>query len=300
MVKKRQSQRIDKKQAIILVLVGFGIFSLFIVVAYIGQRNAESPTQAASGRRFTAKPGTTRENARALTSSRAPTESSSKPSSGTSGTQGTVSSWRDPKEAESVKESASEAEKLAEEAMEGLPTDEGIRKLEEALGLPQKREEATRLQVALAKLYSRIENIGVNKALAKYDEALANAPTQELRDYVVQESAQMLIQREEPDLAQARLSAALENPVPPSLPRLRLGVLLGKLHEKDGALEKAESVYKHTLEEGLALLKERDARVLGVVRFAGMRLSALYRSTDRDAEADAVAERVKVFLESAS
>ena len=138
--------------------------------------------------------------------------------------------------------------------------------------------------------------MGVSKALTEYDEALAKAPTQELRDYVVQESAQMLMQRDEPALAQDRLTAALADPVPPSLPRLRLGVLLGKLHEKSGATDEAESVYKHTLEEGLSLLDERDARVLGVVRFAGMRLSALYRSTDRDEEADSVVERVKVFL----
>ena len=98
MVKKKQVQGVDKKQLLIIAFVGLGVFSCIIAAAYFGQKKAGSPTQGASTKRFTAKAGTTRKNARALTSKRAPTEESSSQSAG--GTQEPLSSWREPKNSE--------------------------------------------------------------------------------------------------------------------------------------------------------------------------------------------------------
>jgi tetratricopeptide (TPR) repeat protein len=293
--KPKKTDTFDKKQATIIAVVGLGVFALMIAAAYFGQKSSGSSTQGGATKRFTAKAGTTRENARVLTSKRAPTEESG--NSGSGDDSKPLDSWRDPKTGKPVSEAPkSEAEQLAEDATEGLPTEDGIRQLEDALIFPRDQEGSTRLKVALAKLYARLDDVGVDKALATYDEALANAPTPALRDYVAQESAKMLMQRDEPELAQERLTAALAEAAPPSLPRLQLGLLLGKLQEKKGANTEAESIYKRTLEEGLSLLGAQDERVRGVVRLTGMRLSALYRSSDRAVEAEQVAERVKVFL----
>ena len=84
---------------------------------------------------------------------------------------------------------------------------------------------------------------------------------------------------------------------PPSAATLELSMLLGDLHERCGAHDKAEAAYKHTVDQAIALDVDLNPEPMDYLRMAALRLARLYRSSGRQEDAESVVRQFRRHTE---
>ena len=112
----------------------------------------------------------------------------------------------------------------------------------------------------------------------------------------MQQYAAVLIHRGAPELARAKIQAALEEPGPVTVTGLELTLQLAHIHEITGAPDQAETVYKHALAQSAETASSGDPEMMDLLRLSSLRLSRLYRAEGREGDADALAKQFQTRL----
>jgi len=248
------------------------------------------------GQRFTAKPGTTRENAVALTSNKrpdtaVPAESSAWNAGATEDDSPlTVKSLSTPSE----KPRSGPAHDRAVEALNSASPETGLRLLNSALALPHDSGQAALLYEAMGQLYAQSDPPDFDRAASAFEAALARAEDPDLAQEIRLKSAQVLMQGGLDEQALAQLDGDPEPEALSTGTQFRLHLLRGQLEERAGRAAEAEQIYRDVLEAALALPDglSRDG-ALDMARLAGLRLSGLYRAQDQAGNAETLARELK-------
>tara|TARA_R110001592_G_scaffold265867_2_gene531457 strand:- start:58 stop:939 length:882 start_codon:yes stop_codon:yes gene_type:complete len=279
-----------------LVVVGSIVLLIVvsIVAAYFG-RGAVKKGSFDKGQRLTAKPGTTRKNAIALTSNKRP--STADPSSSIvrrsdeqeDDSPLTVKSLSDPS-----KNTASGVvgDQISEAMHSGSP-ESGLSALSVAMQLPHDSEQGAYLHEAMGQLYAQLDPPDYEKAKESFEQARELAADKVFEQNVVLKSVQILMLADLDDDAREQLGTVLENGLTDET-QFRLRLLHGQLEERAGRAEEAEAIYQEVLGSALAEpdTLDRDS-ALALARLAGLRLNHLYRAHDRDEAAATLTEDLK-------
>lgn len=283
------------KQFLIVVGVVALIVAVTVVAAYFGQAKSGSVI-VDKGQRFTAKPGTTRENAIALTSNKRPSTKSPEESIARKADEMEDDA---PLTVKSLSSSADErsgpAHDKAMEAMNSGSPESGLRMLNEALALPHDPQQAAYIQEAMGQLYAQLEPPDFEKSQAAFDEARSLAKGDpKLEQSILLKSVQVLMQQGMDDEARIQMETGFTAADLSNQTQLQLHLLQGKLEERAGHPEAAEQVYQEVLDAALALPESIDREMaLDLARLAALRLTGLYRSQNRDEAADGLAQDMK-------
>ena len=285
----------SKNTLIVLGLI-FGSFLILAIVVYLRQSGIAATTFD-KGQRFTAKPGTTRENAMILTSNKRP--STAAPGDAIA-RPGDHSDEGDPLVVKSLSPSESDSKRsgpagdLAREALGSFSPEAGLRKLDQALALPNTPEQTALLHEAKAQLHAQMSPPDYDASLAHFEQAAAATTDPELREEIVYKTAQMLIQAGRDGEARDQVDMQLTDRPPQGPVGYKLQILQGQLLEQSGRLEEAEKVYQAVLAaaQGMPAHLDKEA-ALSLARLAGLRLTALYRKHDRRQAADTLSQELK-------
>ena len=284
------------KNAIIVLSLLLGSFVILGLVVYLRQSGLAAGTFD-KGQRFTAKPGTTRENAMILTSNKRP---STPEPGGAIARSGDEAEGGDPLQIKSLSPSEPDARRsgpagdTAREALNSFSTEAGLQKLDAALALPNTPEQSALLHEAKGQLLAQLDPPDYDASLAHFDQAAAAAGDAELRAEIVHKTAQMLMQAGRDGEAAARVDAQLAAEPPQGPTGYKLRIIRGQLLERTGRLEEAESTYQAVLAAVQSMPEHLDpdaARTLA--RLAGLRLTGMYRKHDRQQAADALSAELK-------
>lgn len=284
----------SSKNTIIVVSLILGSIFIVALVAYIRQSGlAESFDK---GQRFTAKPGTTRENAVILTSNKRPSTEEPKATIARRGDQ----EEGDPLEIRSLSAPNSDGKRVgpagdaARAALSSFSPEAGLKQLDLALALPNTPDQLAMLNEAKGQLHAQTTPPDYDKSLASFDEAAAATRDAELREEIVYKTVQMLIQAGREDEAGDHVDAQLAMQPPLGPTGYKLQIIQGQLQERAGRLEEAESTYQAVLAAVQAMPDGLDKEsALSLARLAGLRLTGLYRRNDRRQAADALVAELK-------
>jgi hypothetical protein len=285
----------------VIALVSIGVFAVggMGLASYFAQNKSEASPGYKTTKRFTAKPGTTRKNAVALTSDkRAPDESPVRSRSSTED--------QSPLRVRSLSPTGKEnklspSKQLSREALNSRSPERGIEKLEQALATSSHSpEEEAQLRATLALLLAQQEPPDFERSQEMLHLALGKAPSRTLRQELVFQHAQMLLMNSMPGRAREEIESALAEHGPTTAEELRLNILLGQLDESDGNSQKAEQIYSRLVEQIFGLPETLGKDSSGILRLAGLRLTQQYRQSGREKEAKALEKRLNAHFEAQS
>ncbi len=296
----------DKKQAILVISILLILVGVMTTAALMGQQKVRSGL-GGTAKRFTAKAGTTRENARFLRGKRAPTARSSR--NAPSGKQKRPGEWGepdyditsvttgDPAELEATPE-ATAVRSVMEQLESGSNLESVLNALRETPGDLDECAALTRL----GEVYGQFEPPKTEQAQKAFDRALAVAGNSEERALILAAAAEQYLDAGDIDAARLRIDmglAGLEGVTPA---QLRLNVLLARSHEEQGEVARAKELYAASVNDALLLASGDTAspEVTDMLRLAGTRLAWIYHREGRNGEAEALAKRVRPVLEAAA
>ena len=285
-----------QRNALIAGGVILAAFTVAIVVSQFGKNPIEDGGFD-KGQRFTAKPGTTRENAMLLTSAARKSTKDPEPSSPERPLK--PENEDDPLEVRSLSGGAPKfrsgpANDVAQAALNNLSPESGLRQVETALALPHNQEQAALLHEARAELYTRMDPPDFEQARLAFDKALEMAKDPLLLEEIQHEMVQMLMQAGRDPEALERASAQLQKTPPSGGAGYKLQLLLGQLYERAGHHDLAETNYRAVFDAmgGIpeSLTPEES---IALSRLATLRLTHLYRGIKRDQDAEDAAIALK-------
>ena len=261
-------------------------------VAYFGQSSVDQGSFD-KGQRFTAKPGTTRENAMLLTSAHRATTADPKDAIARQADH--IEEDGDPLEVKSLSHKNIEARKgpandVAESARNNLSPEAGLRQIDAALALPHNQEQAALLHEARGELYAQLDTPDFVQAQAAFEKALEMTADAELEEEIRHKAVQTLMQAGQ-DAEALELAATQLREHPPGSPSgYKLQLLKGQLEERAGRVEQAEQDYRAVL-EAMETVPESlgDEEALSLARLSALRLTQLYRDAGRDGDVEEVA-----------
>lgn len=282
----------------VLITAGiiFAAVLIVLVVAYFGQ-NPLTKGGFDKGQRFTAKPGTTRENAMLLTS--ANRKSTADPKSDNAGPAAPPEHADDPLEVKSLSEKKSKmrsgpANDVAMAAVNSVTPEAGLRQLETALALPHTQEQAALLYEAQAELYTQLDPPEFEQGAAAYEKALEMTADPELEEEIHHKYVQMLMQAGRDDEALKSASTQLKKTPPLGLSGYKTQLLQGQLQERGGHPDLAEKDYRAVLDAMGAKPEQLDPEeAIALSRLAALRLTQLYRDSGRLKDAEEVGLALK-------
>ncbi len=304
----------DRRQT--LIVVGLMVLVAVAIVAavyYVQSMERSSSSGIGATGRFTAKSGTSRENAVALTSSKREHDAAAR--TGTMGTRGGGSpgtgvagveplrplndSTRDkPLQVRSLSggddEELSANERAVREALNSLDPARAIEKLEAVAA--EGSGDMAPVHRALGELYGRLDPPDLARAQAAFARARALALTHEDRHAAVLAEVEMLILQGREDLARVELDTALAGEDLNTVSGVKLGVLHGQLQERAGDLAGAEAAYKAAFDRAIRM---DPAIAEEGLRLAALRLAQTYHAQTRHTEAEAVAHAMQRRLDGA-
>jgi len=301
---------IDRQQAGLVVGVLLMLALVMAGAAFYGQQGARSGATG-SAKRFTAKAGTTRENARFLRSKRAPTEEAGRDGSGDQERPGewgdpdydiTSVTTGDPEGLEATPEEAA-IRSVKAQIESGAALDQVLAALREQAGDLDEAEALRRLGEA----YGQAEPPRTALAQEAFERALSVAVDNEQRAAILAAAAEQYLDAGDGDAARLRIEMGLaglpgvpdvsgEAAVSPA--RLRLKVLLARSHEEAGAVAEAQDLYAQSIEEALSLPPETAATpsVADMLRLASTRLSWILHRQGQHEAASELGKRVRPTL----
>lgn len=289
----------EKQQIWILALTIVVLIVVMVVAAYFSQNSDRGGIDPA--KRFVARPGTTREKAAILTSSKKPASSDD-----------TKAEANVPQKAETpdkpaaslpVKslskegEERSDTEKLVQDAVNQDTPEAGIAQLQQALSPDMPPEEQAAIRTAMGRLMAQQNPPAADAALAEFDQAMALIPKLEDRLKVFREELDILLTKGADDLALSRIQALIAESEPQSAPRTSLALMLGQTYENVNAAKKAEETYRQAWSEAMQENSTVPKECEDTLRLIALRLARLYRATGRDKEAGALAEQLTAWKE---
>lgn len=298
----------DRQQFAIALFVLVTLVVTIGVAMLLGGRQKGQGLQ--SSQRFAAKPGTMRENAVALSSSKRQTDERSGGASGAPAGSGGDASAAQPPEAPTEEqkplrvrslspeeeEAESPEEQSIREALNDLSPERGIEKLEALLDTELSDDDRARVHAAIAKLCGQLDTPDVARQDQSLQLAQAFASSPDAVLDTARTHAEILAQRGDYTGAMDRIRAARDGLGAASAERATLGVLLGGLLETHGDGSAAEDAYAAAFKDA----RETDAQNADgreeALRQAGMRLSRMYRASGRGAEADNLAGELAAAL----
>lgn len=296
----------DRKQATLLIgAVLFFVVSL-TVAALVGQQRAQSGA-AGTAKRFVAKSGTTRENARFLRSKRAPTEN--RPSGNGSGKQDRPGEWGEPDYdiASVTTEDPAELDATPEEAavrsvMDQLESGAGLELVLAALRAADPNIDECVALTRLGEAYGQFEPPKTEQAQQAFDQALAAATDPEQRAMILAAAAEQYLDAGAIDAARIRIESGLVGLETVTPAQLRLSVLLARSHEDREEMEQAKQLYAAAVDGALLLPPDTATApaVTDMLRLASARLAWIYHQEGRHEDAEALAKRVRPVLETAT
>ncbi len=295
----------DRKTQMIALVATVGIFFGMMALAAWWSMRQQSATSGGTGRmHFTAQPGTTRDNARILTTNKRDSGDRAFSGGGGSGSSRSNNADSTPEERDAPPEltvdSLSAAEDRAADspfaetvcaALNAASPEVGIAKLGVALDTPHTAEESARIYTALAVLYGQLEPPDYDRAKQAFERALAVAPDAAARRGVVRQHAAFALGAGFPEEALPKVEAALQetNTQTEAVPLL---LLLGQIREASAELEAAETLYRKAVDHALESEGELAAAVEESLRLAALRLARLYSANGREEDAEALRDRV--------
>ena len=280
----------DRQQIVLLVA-----FSVVFVAALGGAYwyaadQSQTPTAAAGERgfRFEARPGTTREQAVALSTNKRETPTTA-PSAGAA----TGGGARDPLRVRSLSPPEGHAptrgRAIAREARNLLSPRDGIARVQAALDTAEAPEDVAALYETLAQLHAELgEREAVRATWAAARERLGEAWHARL----ALAQARTLLQWGEPVRAPALVDEGLAETGTQASGVLGLHALRGQLLEQQGRIEEALTAYDAALDTAEA---GHAPDAPEAVRHAAMQLTRIHRHYGRDAEAASAAERYRAW-----
>lgn len=292
----------ERKSAIVLAALVFSFFAALGLAARYGGGTSGTKGSPQAVKKLRAKPGTMRENARAIVSS-VPSKKSESPGGGGAGGSGgagrdkPLEIWgRLDSPSSGPPEERSEAARVADEALGAASAEEGIERVLASLTGVEGVAEASRLYGALGSLYARQDPVDVALAQQAFGRAVASARTTEEREEAVCRQVKALIRlgRNGPALDALAGWAVGEGVL--TARRLEMGVMLGILYEEAGDSQKALQAYEDTMDWAIGTEERANAEIANVFRQAGLRLARLYRRLELPREAARVSRRAKAWL----
>lgn len=284
----------SSKNTLIVVSILVGSILVILIVAYLRDSGF---TDFDQGQRFTAKPGTTRENAILLTSSKRPT---------TADPEGGIAQRAEDRESGGPLDVKSlsgpdddpvrggPAGETARAALNSLSAEAGLAMIEQALAEPATPDQQAILLEAQGQLYAQLAEPDYARAMESLDRAASLAPEPVLAGEIKVTAAQVLVQAGRDVEARDRLADLLDSQPPMGAAALKLQLLLGQVQERTGDLAAAERTFNDVLGAVRGQAGDMDAESAeALVRLAALRLTALYRKQDRGAEAEALTNDLK-------
>lgn len=281
------------------ILLGF-LAALILttgLMVYFGGGGPLEKGEFDKGQRFTAKPGTTRENAMILTS--ANRASTKEPQSAAARAAEEVENSDDPLEVKSLSgprraERDGQASATARSALGSFTPEAGLRKLDEALALPQTPEQSALLHEARGQLLAQLDPPDYDGAQAAFEEALALAPDPRLDEEIAHEAVQVLIRAERGEEALKVAREQLAAHPPDGEAGYKLQLLQGQLLEQAGDFAGAEAAWRGVL-QAMEPVPESldDETALSLSRVATMRLTQMFRAQDRLEDLESVTATLK-------
>ncbi|MBI1320293.1 MAG: hypothetical protein GC168_15305 [Candidatus Hydrogenedens sp.] len=296
------SKKASQEQWIIIVVLVVALVVAIGVATFLGTNKEGGPSGLTSGKRFTAKPGTSRDNAVALSSRNRGFMGGGSGSS----SSGTGSDEADGEEAppprtdskplrvrslSGVEEEAelTDTERMIREAENTLSPNDGLTKLREALDSAPSDEDRAAIYTAMAGLAAQLDPPDTAYADQMFDLARSHARTPEARGKVARAETSALIQRGAWALAAQRAQEALASGAGPALDTAALQNVLGLVAEHNGDGAAARAAYEAAFDAARKATdggKEREM----LMRHAGMMLAQTYRAAGNTEAAVATAE----------
>lgn len=285
-----------QRNALIAGGVILGALTIAIAVAQFGKSPIEDG-EFDKGQRFTAKPGTTRENAMLLTSADRKSTKDPEPA----GPERPIKPENedDILEVKSLsggtpKLRSGPANDVAQAALNNLSPEVGLRQVETALALPHNQEQAALLHEARAELYTQMSPPDFEQAQLAFEKALEMAADPLLQEEIQHELVQMLMQAGRDPEALERASARLKKTPPAGGAGYKLQLLLGQLYERAGHHDLAETNYREVFDAMGGMPKNLGPEEsIALSRLATLRLTHLYRGAKREQDAEDVALALK-------
>ncbi len=281
-------------------LIAGGVILAAITVAIVVSQFGSNPIKDGGfdkGQRFTAKPGTTRENAMLLTSAARKSAKDPEPSNPEQPIK--PEHEDDPLEVKSLSGSAPKmrsgpASDVAQAALNNLSPEAGLRQLEAALALPHNQEQAALLHEARAELYTQMSPPDFEQAQLAFEKALEMAVDPLLQEEIQHQMVQMLMQAGRDPEALERASARLKDAPPSGGAGYKLQLLLGQLYERAGHHDLAETNYRAVFDAMGGIPESLSPEEsIALSRLATLRLTHLYRGAKRDQDAEDIALALK-------
>jgi tetratricopeptide (TPR) repeat protein len=288
----------------LVIIVGFFAFlwGAGLTLYFGADMGAGRVANVKSPQRFTAKEGTTRENARALVSS-AREEGLDEFERAEKDLPPNTPQGADLIGAQSIsKTQATFRRDMATSILDRIAEEETpearAEALENALGVPKDAGVEAVLRMELGTLYEAGAALSPEKALTEYRRVMDVAGDAEVKLDAAQRAAALTRRLGRSEEAQAILTSALDATVLerraaiPGAQALKSMVMLGDVAREMGETELAERAYADAVEAGLRA-ETADAGVREVFRLAGMRLVRLLRELGRDEDAEHMGRRVQ-------
>jgi hypothetical protein len=291
----------EKKQVWILAAVLAGLFAAMFLTAFFSQGGGRSISGLDPAKRFTARPGTTREKARILTSKRPPAPDSSESATASqSEEESSETADRAPLPVASLSGEESRPEETAtdrtiRESGRSASPQESLARLNEALNQELPPQERAALYAAAGPLYAQLDPPDFDRAQQAFDEATALAPTLEARLAVFRQELDMLLRRGAGDVARKRIESMLPESAEGSPPRVELGLMLGQAEESRGDIQQAEAAYRRAWDEALSSATPRQPQAQETLRLIALRLVRIYRASGRDSEAETLVRQIRAW-----
>lgn len=273
----------------VLVAVLLGALALAIAAAWYFGGSQRGPIAATTATEtFRAKPGTQRENARALISGR---EHAEKEGTGTTPVEvwGHLGEDRNPPR----ERSREECLRLAEEVLEDLSVEEGLAVLNVEL---ERASSPSALYAAIATLYARSDAYSDQQVEDAFALALSTAESSEERLNVVYRQAKFYLERGRNDALLDMLERTRPETAEFSTRAAEIEIMRANALWSANRTSAAMTTLEQVLSNDRVGVLLDDARFGNVYRQAAMRLIRFYRETGNDEKADALRGQIRSKL----
>ncbi len=283
----------EKHQGLIVVAIIL-IFTLTLgLTAYLTQGRGPA-SSISTVKRFTAKPGTTREKAMVLSTDKRskPTQTFTPPEAVQEDEEPktlTIRSLSPEKEGE---EGPSVADEIIGTAVNALSPEEGLQTIEDELAIPHAPKDQARLYLTQATLMAQMLPPKTEEALAALDKAMSLAPGLAQQQRIAKHKARLLFANGEFVQARQLLETTLQSAQEITMPGLELSLLLGKIYEKEATYDEAERLYRRTMRLALGLKRKAVPEAESLMRLTALRLAQLYKTTGHPEKAEILAQEL--------
>jgi len=279
----------EKKSTLVVVSVLLGFVLMCGLAFWLGQQQEKGIAKQSSEpvKRFRAKPGTERKNARALTSSIPSPEKnrSTKP----------VKEWGSlDKPEEGPKQSAEE--KVLREIMMSASPEEAIQQLLERMAFTDEGDVSPTEQAILAYMYSRLDPPDMERADELFSTAWESDTSKQSQVEVVYFISKAALEQGRYEDVFTNLNRLGTGGLPASGYALELGIMAGIAYEGLGDKDGARKAYEHAMNQARTIGLDTNYQVGNAYRAAGLRLGMLHRSAGDDRQAPALGKRVNLAL----